>query len=70
MDYGWGEELIVEHYEIEKNDPMTAELEHFADLCTGRETKPRCTGEDGIATLKVINAILESAETRKVVDIK
>ena len=68
--YGWGEELIVEHYEIEKNDPMTAELEHFADLCTGRETKPRCTGEDGIATLKVINAILESAETRKVVDIK
>lgn len=68
--YGWGEELIAEHYEIEKNDPMTAELEHFADLCTGRETKPRCTGEDGIATLKVINAILESAETRKVVDIK
>ena len=35
--YGWGEELIAEHYEIEKNDPMTAELEHFADLCTGRE---------------------------------
>ena len=63
--YGWGEELIAEHYEIE-----TAELEHFADLCTGREAKPRCTGEDGIATLKVINAILESAETRKVVDIK
>lgn len=67
--YGWGEELHKEHFDIEKNDPMTAELEHFVDLCTGRETKPRCTGEDGIATLKVINAILESAETKQIVDI-
>ena len=67
--YGWGEELQKEHFEIEKNDPMTAELEHFVDLCAGRETKPRCTGADGIATLKVINAILESAEAKNFVEI-
>lgn len=67
--FGWGEPLVKEHFEIEKNDPMTAELEHFVDLCTGRETKPRCTGEDGLATLKVINAILESGETNQIVDI-
>lgn len=67
--YGWAEKLVMEHFDVEKNDPMTAEIEHFADLCLGRETVPRCTGEDGVATLKVINAILESAETGKLVEI-
>ena len=61
--------MVKEHFELEKNDPMTAELEHFVDLCTGREKTPRCTGEDGLATLKVINAILESAERKQIVDI-
>ena len=41
---------------------MTDELDHFVDLCLGRETKPRCTGENGLDTLKVINAILESVD--------
>lgn len=68
--YGWGEELKKEHFEIEKNDPMTAELEHFVDLCAGRETQPRCTGADGLATLKVINAILDSADAKQIVEIK
>lgn len=61
--FGWTSPLIHEHFEVEKNDPMTAELDHFVDLCMGRETKPRCTGENGLDTLKVINAILESADT-------
>ena len=41
---------------------MTAELNHFVDLCRGRETQPRCTGENALDTLKVINAILASAD--------
>lgn len=61
--FGWTSPLIHEHFEVEKNDPMTAELDHFVDLCMGRETKPRCTGENGLDTLKVINAILESVDT-------
>jgi hypothetical protein len=32
------------------------------DLCLGRETVPRCSGENALDTLKVINAIQESAE--------
>lgn len=60
--FGWTSPLIHEHFEVEKNDPMTAELDHFVDLCMGRETKPRCTGENGLDTLKVINAILESVD--------
>lgn len=68
-DYGWTSPMIHEHLECVKNDPMTAELEHFIDLCKGRETKPRCTGEDGLATLKVINAILESCDSGSPVQI-
>ena len=61
--YGWLQPIKHEHFDVEKNDPMTAELEHFVDLCLGRETVPRCTGENALDTLKVINAIQESAET-------
>jgi predicted dehydrogenase len=68
-DHGWFKPLVKEHFEVPKNDPMTAELEHFVDLCLGRTSIPRCTGADGIATLKVINAILESAKTKQTVAI-
>lgn len=67
--YGWTSPMHHEHFEVEKNDPMTAELEHFVDLCKGRETVPRCTGENALDTLKVINAILESAETGNPVEL-
>ena len=61
-EYGWLNPIKHEHFDVQKNDPMTAELEHFVDLCKGRETVPRCTGENALDTLKVINAIQESAE--------
>ena len=67
--YGWTSPLIHEHFDVEHNDPMTAELEHFVDLCKGRVTDPRCSGEDGLATLKVVNAIIESAKTGEAVSI-
>lgn len=68
--YGWTEPLIHEHFEVEHNDPMTAELDHFVDLCKGRASVPRCTGENALDTLAVITAILESAETKQVVEIE
>lgn len=67
--YGWNEQLKKEHFEVEINDPMAAELDHFVDLCTGRETKPRCTGEDALNTLRVSCAVLESAATHQPVDL-
>lgn len=67
--YGWKEPIIHEHFDVEKNDPMTAELDHFVDLCKGRETVPRCTGEDALDTLKVINAILASADSKMPVEV-
>lgn len=65
--YGWQEPLQKHHFEVGRPDPATATLEHFADLCQGRETVPRCTGEQGLATLKVVKALLKSAETGEIV---
>lgn len=67
--YGWNEPLIKEHFDLEINDPMAAELAHFVDLCLGRETVPRCTGENALDTLRVIIGILESAKTHQPVDL-
>ena len=67
--YGWTEPLQRQHFEVGRPDPATATLEHFADLCLGFETVPRCTGEQGLATLLVIQALLESAKTGQVVNL-
>ena len=48
---------------------MAAELEHFIDLCRGRETVPRCSGEDALDTLRVIKGIQKSAEIKQAVDL-
>ena len=48
---------------------MAAELDHFIDLCRGRETKPRCAGEDALETLRLIIGIQKSAETKQAVDL-
>ncbi len=61
--FGWTHELKHEHFDVELNIPLKAELEHFIDLCLGRETTPRCSGEEGLRTLKIVNGVFESAET-------
>ena len=66
---GWFYPLVYEHFDVEYNHPLQAEVDHFIDLCQGRETVPRCTGEDGMRTLKIVNAIIESGDTGQVVTI-
>lgn len=67
--YGWNEPLLKEHFDCEINDPMATELDHFIDLCRGRETVPRCSGEDALDTLRVIKGIQKSAEIKQAVDL-
>jgi predicted dehydrogenase len=59
-NYGWEHKLITEKLDVAENDPMTAELLHFIDVLRG-EAVPLVTGEDALETLKVINALKESA---------
>lgn len=67
--WGWNYPLEKQHFEVEFNNPLESEMEHFFDLCLGLETVPRCTGEQGLNSLKLINAVLESCNTGNVVDI-
>ena len=67
--YGWRHLLVQEHFEVERNDPMQSEVEHFIDLCLGRGGVPRCTGEQALVSLKTINAIIESGNTGQLVEV-
>ena len=66
-DDGWWEQMKKEHFEFEHIDPYVSELQHLVDLTLGRESVPRCSGQDGLNTLKVITAIRASAETGEAV---
>lgn len=68
--YGWDKPLFHKKFGIESNDPVRNELSHFLDLALGRETTPRCSGEDALDTLKLINGIFKSIETEAVVEIQ
>lgn len=65
--FGWRHPLVKEHFEVARSNPMESEVDHFVDLCLGRADVPRCTGEQGLVSLKLINAIIESSDTKQVV---
>ena len=48
---------------------MTAELDHFVDMCVDPAIQPRCTGEDALQAVKIIDAAFKSADTREPVDV-
>lgn len=66
---GWRKQLHKEHFVTETNDPMTAELDHFVDMCIDPAIQPRCTGEDALQAVKIIDAAFKSADTREPVDV-
>lgn len=66
--YGWEHPLTQRRLETERNDPMTDELLHFVDVVRNG-TKPLVSGQDGLETLKVIQAITESGRTGKPVSV-
>lgn len=53
---------------FERDDLFSAQMEHFLNVVTGKET-PRCTLEDGIAALKLAMAAHRSAQEEQIVRI-
>jgi len=60
---GWDAPLSVEESDVQKHDPITAQMEHFVRVCR-REEMPVCSGHDAMESLAVILAVLRSAETQ------
>ncbi len=54
--------------EIQRRNPLVRQVEHFAAVVRG-EAEPICGGRDGLATLRVLEAVVESARTGEPVDV-
>ena len=53
---------------VERSDPLANQVKHFADVIQGK-AEPICSGRDGLKTMKVVDAVVESARTGQPVSI-
>jgi predicted dehydrogenase len=64
----WWKPFRAELVPVDRADPLERQLAHFCALIRG-EAKPRVTVRDGLANLRVTEAIAEAARTGKAIDI-
>ncbi|MBM7805170.1 putative dehydrogenase [Geodermatophilus bullaregiensis] len=64
----WWEPFETATVAVGRRDPLAAQVEHFAAVVRG-EAEPVCGGRDGLATLRVLEAVVESARTGRPVDV-
>ncbi|MDZ4164766.1 MAG: Gfo/Idh/MocA family oxidoreductase [Smithellaceae bacterium] len=65
---GWKEELITEDIALPAGSPYERQISHFCRVIRGEE-EAKTSGRDARRTLAVINAVKESAETGRAVDL-
>jgi predicted dehydrogenase len=64
----WWAPFDTSTVELERSDPLANQVEHFAAVIRG-EAEPICSGRDGLKTLRVVEAVVESARTGQPVDL-
>src|SRR4051812_5226842 len=64
----WWEPFETSTVELQRSDPLANQVVHFAAVIRG-EVEPLCTGRDGLKTLQVVEAVVESARTGQPVDL-
>lgn len=64
----WHEPFDTSTETVERTDPLGNQIAHFAAVIRGEE-QPVCSGRDGLKTLLVIDAAVESARTGSPVDV-
>ena len=55
--------------ELERSDPLANQVAHFAEVIRG-EAEPVCSGRDGLASLRVVDAVVAAARTGRPVDLE
>jgi predicted dehydrogenase len=58
----WHEPYETSTEPLDRSDPLANQVEHFVAVIRG-EAQPICSGRDGLATLRVVDAVLEAART-------
>src|SRR3954449_12294431 len=64
----WWEPFEFTTVDLQRSDPLANQVAPFAAGIRG-EGEPRCTGRDGLKTLQVVDAVVESARTGQPVDL-
>jgi len=64
----WWEPFDTSTETVDRSDPLANQVTHFAEVIRG-EAQPICSGRDGLKTLLVVDAVVESARTGQPVDI-
>src|SRR3954467_1459196 len=64
----WWEPFEPTTVELQRSDPLANQVAHFAAVIRG-EVEPLCTGRDGLKTLQVVDAVVESARTGQPVEL-
>jgi predicted dehydrogenase len=64
----WWEPFDISTESVERSDPLANQVTHFAAVIRG-DAQPICTGQDGLKTLKVVEAVIESGRTGQPIDI-
>lgn len=65
----WHAELTMEQTKLHQRDPYAEQLRHLRAVAEGREA-PLCSAEEGIATLRATQAVLESAASGRTVELQ
>ena len=63
---GWHVPMRRQALAFDAEDPLVAQIAHFAEVAKGR-AEPKVTGEDGLRALRVLDAIGRSARSGRVV---
>ncbi|MDD5727876.1 MAG: Gfo/Idh/MocA family oxidoreductase [Victivallales bacterium] len=65
---GWQYPLKIDQLDVKSQDPYPDQIRHFCQVIKG-ETAPRTSGEDGLRTLEVTMAVMESGLTGKPINV-
>jgi predicted dehydrogenase len=64
----WWQPFETTTVAVDRSDPLANQIDHFAAVIRGAAT-PVCSGRDGLRTLRVVDAVVESARTGQPVDL-
>ena len=64
----WWEPFTLSTASVERSDPLAGQVKHFVDVILG-DAEPICTGRDGLKTMQVVDAIIESARSGRPVNV-
>jgi predicted dehydrogenase len=67
-DASWWKPFEVSRVELQRADPLVAQMAHFADVIQGK-AQPLVSARDGLQNLLVVEAITQSAKTGREVQL-